>query len=386
MVCGIGGCGEPSRPERSQADLLTARAIDDQTQRAITDRAVDRLLTRLKREYDDYTAGRTTEPPALNILIISGGGDWGAFGAGFLTGWGKVPPGPSARPYQFDVVTGVSTGALIAPFAFVGTEQSYARVEALYRHPDEDWARPRGLLFFWPSNPSFVDMSGLEDELKKAIDETMLRQIVTASDGGRLLAVNTTDVDFGNSRPWDVADEARQALVTGKTERVRQILLASSAIPGAFPSRQIDGRLFVDGAVTSNIMYGGRIREADSLPALWQQKYPDIPIPPTRYWVIFNNQFRFPPQVTQQTWPAVIGRSTNIATQSATIVGMRHLFAMAEISRLKRNADVQVRVVAVPDGWVPPEPGVFKPKTMNELADIGARMGADSASWQTDSP
>jgi hypothetical protein len=290
-----------------------------------------------------------------------------------------------ARP-EFDAVTGVSTGALIAPFAFVGTEQSYARINDLYRHPHEDWAVPRKPLFFWPSNPSFVDMTGLQDELKKALDRSMLEQIVAAANGGRVLAVNTTDVDFGHAHPWDVAAEARQSLVTGKTDRVEKLLLASSAIPGAFPSREIDGRLFVDGAVTGNILYGGRVREGDSFAATWSQKYPDTPMPPIRYWVIFNNQFRFPPQVTQPTWPAVIGRSTNISTQSATTVAMRHLFAMAEISRLKHNADVEVRVVAVPDGWVPPEAGVFRPKTMNELTDIGERMGADPASWQTDVP
>jgi hypothetical protein len=201
-----------------------------------------------------------------------------------------------------------------------------------------------------------------------------------------LLAVNTTDVDFGNARPWDVAAEAKRALVSGNKDRVRLLLLASSAIPGAFPSREIDGRLFVDGAITGNILYGGRVDEEDSFPAQWQQRYPNVPIPPIRYWVIFNNQFRFPPQVTQPKWPAVIGRSTIIGTQSATIISMRHLFAMAEISRLKRNADVQVHVIAVPDGWVPPETGVFKPKVMNELADIGERLGADPNSWQAEPP
>ena len=69
-------------------------------------------------------------------------------------------------------------------------------------------------------------------------------------------------------------------------------MLASAGIPGAFPFRIIDGQLYVDGGVTGNIIYGGRIAEEDSLPAQWQKTYPNLLIPKFRYWVIFNNQFR----------------------------------------------------------------------------------------------
>ena len=65
---------------------------------------------------------------------------------------------------------------------------------------------------------------------------------------------------------------------------------------------------------------------------------------------------------------------------------MRHLHAMAEISRLKRKADVEVRIVAIPGDWSPPVPGVFIKETMNNLADIGERMGADPKTWNTEIP
>ena len=82
----------------------------------------------------------------IDFLILSGGGDWGAFGAGVLKGWGRVT-GEMARP-QFDVVTGVSTGALIAPFAFLGDDESIERIVRLYRNPQADWTKSRGLFFF----------------------------------------------------------------------------------------------------------------------------------------------------------------------------------------------------------------------------------------------
>jgi hypothetical protein len=65
---------------------------------------------------------------------------------------------------------------------------------------------------------------------------------------------------------------------------------------------------------------------------------------------------------------------------------MRHLFAMADVTRLRYDTDVEVRYIAVPDDWVPPKPGVFDKDVMNALADMGERMGADPASWQTNPP
>ena len=112
--------------------------------------------------------------------------------------------------------------------------------------------------------------------------------------------------------------------------------------------------------------------------------YPNLPIPKFRYWVIFNNQFRPAPEVVAPNWPAVIQRSLETSTRAATATAVRHLFAMAEISRLKRKADVEVRVVSIPGEWFPPVPGTFIKETMNSLADLGEKMGANPASWSTE--
>jgi hypothetical protein len=185
---------------------------------------------------------------------------------------------------------------------------------------------------------------------------------------------------------WDIVAEAKTALASGSDDHLHRILLASAGIPGIFPARGIGDYLYVDGAITGNILYGGRAREVESLPALWRAKYPGVPMPRLRYWIIFNNQFRFPPQVTQERWPDIMGRATIMATQTSTMNSIRHLFAMAEIAKLKRNVEIEVRVMAVPDEWVPPKPGTFVVEVMNELADLGEKMGADPASWRTDPP
>ncbi len=382
----LGGCAYQTRPARTQQQLLQLRAEEGTRTMADARTMLLHLLERTRVEYDEYKAGRRPRPPVIDILIVSGGGDWGAFGAGFLKGWLKVPPQhPLAKP-EFDAVTGVSTGALIAPFAFLGDEPSIDQIVNLYRNPQKDWVRERGVLYFLPNNISFAEVPGLERELRANMTAPLVRRIAEAGADGRLLAVNTTNLDDGTPRVFDLVAEARRATDSGQLDRIHNIMLASAGIPGAFPFRVIDEELYVDGGVTGNIIYGGRLGEEDSLSAQWQAHYPDRPIPKFRFWVIFNNQLRPLPQVTAPNWPAVVTRSLEMGTRASTITSLRHLHAMAEISRLKRGADVEVRTVAIPGDWSPPVPGVFVKETMNALADLGEKMGADPASWNTQPP
>jgi hypothetical protein len=374
-----------TRPPATQQELLALRTTSDEQATATGRKILVQLLERTKAEYDQYTAGGRQGPPVINILIISGGGDWGAFGAGFLQGWQQVPAQHPLAKSAFDAVTGVSTGTLIAPFAFLGDTQAIDEIVTLYRNPQADWVKQRGMLYFLPNNISFAEVPGLEREMRKHVTLAMLGRIAQAGADGRLLAVNTTDLDTGTARVFDLVAEAQRAVASGQVDRVHNIMLASAGIPGAFPFRMIDNAMYVDGGVTGNIIYGGRIAEEDSLPALWQHAYPTLPIPPIRYWVIFNNQFRPVPEVTAPNWPAVVQRSLETSTRAATATALRHLYAMAEISRLKRQADVQVRIVSIPGDWTPPVPGVFITETMNNLADLGTKMGADPASW-SDAP
>jgi Patatin-like phospholipase len=233
---------------------------------------------------------------------------------------------------------------------------------------------------------SYGNIPGLEQDIRRTLDKPMMRQLVEAGRDGRLLGINTSNLDFAEMHAWDLVAEAERALRTGETERVYRILLASSAIPGAFPPREIDDSLYVDGAMTGNILYGGRLSSEQGFAAAWKRLYPGTPVPPIRYWVIFNNQFRPRPEIVQPNWKTVLPRSLDTASRSATVNAIRHLFALAEIARLQSRADIQIRYIAVPDDWAPPKPGVFEKETMNALTDMGERMGADPSSWQSDPP
>ena len=125
----------PERDPIAQQDLLKLRREAAERNTTARRRVLVRLLERTKAEYDRYTAGAQKQPPVLDFLIVSGGGDWGAFGAGFLKGWHKVPAQhPLAKP-EFDIVTGVSTGTLIAPFAFLGDKPAIDEVYSRHFRP-----------------------------------------------------------------------------------------------------------------------------------------------------------------------------------------------------------------------------------------------------------
>jgi hypothetical protein len=373
LVLLLAACAStPERESRPTDQLFAARNTIDMQRAEAFNGLMGPFLKRAEKE------------KTLDLLIISGGGDWGAFGAGVLKGWGRVK-GDMARP-QFDVVTGVSTGAMIAPFAFLGDDESIERIVKLYRNPRKDWVRSRGLMFFLPNNPSFYALPGLEREMEASLDRPMLERIAAESGNGRGLIVNTTNIDLGDMQAWDIIAETKAALAANDPKRIYSVLLASAGIPAIFPARDIGQYLYVDGAITGNILFGGRAREEDSFAGRWQVLHPKRPMPRVRYWVIFNNQMRFPPEIVRERWPDIMSRATIMATQTSTKNSMRHLFAQAEIMRLKYGADVQVRVMAVPESWVPPKPGSFVSEVMNELADLGEKMGADPSSWLTEAP
>jgi predicted acylesterase/phospholipase RssA len=388
LECVLAGCGatQATRPVQTSEQLLAARRASDTRLADDLSAATQGLLRREKGEHDAFAAGHGPQP-VVNILIISGGGDWGAFGAGFLKGWRSVPAGPMALP-QFDVVTGVSTGALIAPFAFLGDEASVDAVVSLYRNPGDDILKPRGWLSLLRGSSSYAEVPGLERKLNGTLDIGRLQRIAAAGTDGRILAVNLTNIDTQEMKVWNLVTEAQRAVQSGSTQRMQQVLLASSAVPGVFPPRQIDGVLYVDGGLTGNVLIGGPQARADNetLVATWLATYPQLAIPKIRYWIIFNNEMRWPPATVSERMAAVVSAGMTASTRSATINCMRLLLLQADLSRLRYQADIEVRIVSVPNGWVAPKPGTFVPETMNALADMGEKMGADPASWSTSIP
>jgi hypothetical protein len=375
----LSGCSQ-HRPQVPESRLVQ----DEQAyHRLLADQAAqrtERIVARLERKYDAYAAGRTKEPPTADVLILSGGGEFGAFGAGFLNGWAEVRDPAWTRP-EFDIVTGVSTGSLIAPFAFVGDKRSYEHILRLYQQPKQDWAVLRGILFFLPGNPSLLSIDGLQKELRGQVDDEIVRAIAAASRDGRVLCVASTNLDYGEQRIFDLGVEAER----GSADRIHEMLLASSAIPGAFPPRIIDGCMYVDGGVTSNILYNPDITSPSSAMTLWRRRHPDRPVPRQRIWVVINEQFHGAPQVVQPSWVDIAGASVSEMVRSSTLTALRQLWDEAAAARAAMGVEIEVRYVAIPDDWRDPasDTGMFDRKTMDSLAKLGLKLGADPSSWKT---
>lgn len=336
---------------------------------------VHRLMDRVAKDLDEKGQGEI-----IDVLAISGGGDYGAFGTGFLVGWGSAP-GQFQRP-DFDAVTGVSTGALIAPFAYVGTPEAYAKVENFYRNPKSDWISMHEPFFFLPWNASFATIPGLHRDLTGVINHEFASEMATQSEQGKLLLVAASNLDLSRQRYWHLGPFAVEGVRTGDLAPLHKRLLASSAIPVVFPPVEIDGFLYADGGVTANLLVRLEPHSPDGFIQTWKKRFPNRKLPKVRFWVIINNWVHPPPGAVQQRWTEVMSPALAMSVRSGTMAELRWLAAEAMYVNSEFGADIEVRMVAIPSDWHPPVKGDFKPETMNSLADLGQRMGADPASWQ----
>jgi len=244
-LAALAACSHPTRgPAVPRAD--TARAMplgipnarfyaDGDTNLMIQEgmRALQREMATLRAEGKNPT--RTRLPPVY-YLAVSGGGDNGAFGAGLLNGWSET----GTRP-EFKMVTGVSTGALIAPFAFLGPSYDAALREVYTSMTPESIFRARGIsaaLF----DDAMADTSPLAAIIAKYADEKMFAAIAREYQEGRLLLVGTTDLDSQRPVIWNIGALA----ISGKPEALQlfhRILRASAAIPGLFQPVMVDVEL-----------------------------------------------------------------------------------------------------------------------------------------------
>jgi len=342
-------------------------------------RMTECTFRRIEREYKAHE--ETGAPYVRDVLIISGGGAKGAFGAGFLEGWQSVA-GEMALP-EFDVVTGVSTGALIAPFAFVGTEASYASVVNFYANPDKKWARKRGVLYLTPGHVSLFNNDLLQQMIRDNVDEALIQAMADGAAEDRMLQVGVTNLDFGIGRVYDLGHVASEAVASGSPDRVHDILLASSAIPGVFPPVMIDGLFYADGGATANLT----VHVSGAFVERWRQRHPAAPLPKYRVWVIVNQQIRIEPAVTEARWTSIASRGLGTATHSLQLFAMQLLSELGDNVEKAAGIDVELRWVAIPED-APKQggKGMFDQDYMVALEELGRRMGADPSVWSTEVP
>lgn len=237
----------------------------------------------------------------LNILAISGGAAGGAFGAGVLAGLSQA----GARP-RFAIVTGVSTGAFIAVFAFLGPEWDDRLIDAY------TGGHAAGLLRLTSLSPTFgmglFKSETLESLIYPFVDETLLIAVAEQHALGRRLLVATTDIDRQRTCIWDMGEIASRGGPRALS-LFRDILVASASLPGLFPPRHFDCE---DNGVAHDEMHvdGGLSAPLFVMPeALMQSRSIGRRLQRSRVYIIINTILEQETRVTAHNLPAILLRS-----------------------------------------------------------------------------
>jgi len=309
--------------------------------------------------------------PVLTSLALSGGGSDGAFGAGLLAGWtasGKRP--------EFDIVTGVSTGALTAPFAFLGPKYDEALKEVFTQSDTKDIAimRPvRGLL----GGDSLASNSPLAKVVAYYVDEAFLAEVADQYRRGRRLLIGTTNLDAERPVIWDMGAIA----ASGRPEALdlfRTVLLASAAIPAVFPPGFI--KVSADGTTYEEMhVDGGATREVFLVPTQFMASKIDgrLGIRPIRRTYIIRNGHVAPEyKAVKARTLSIAGRAVSSMIKSQGVGDLYELYLFA-----KRNG-IDYNLAYIPADFLDTSTQSFDPVYMTKLYDLGYQMAANGYPWK----
>ena len=199
----------------------------------------------------------------------------------------------SGKRPEFDIVGGVSTGALLATHALLGTPADDAQLEAMYTQiTKKDIYLERGVFNLVLGADSLSDTAPLRALIAKHITAETLKRVADAYADNRILVVGTTNIDYGQTWVWNMSLIAKD----GNLKLYREVLLASASFPIVFPPVEIDGHLFVDGAARSNVIVAGMGGTERPAPPLYG---------PGNIYLIDNGRLQNPPEALRRasaTW------------------------------------------------------------------------------------
>ncbi len=302
----------------------------------------------------DFLAALPSTPGPW-LALSTGGGD-GAFGAGLLNGWSE-----SGKRPEFSVVSGVSTGALMAPFAFIGPAQDSGlkRAYTEYNAGDifEDVKTPESLVDTWP----------LKRLIAKEVTPELLAQIADGHKRGRRLFIATTNLDAQRGVIWNMGaiaakgDEAALKLF-------RDILGASTAIPGLFPPVLID--VEANGKKTQEMHAdGGLTAQVFVAPESMLNTASTTKLPASELYLIANSRLSADFQLTDRSLIFVLGHSINVIVQSMLRVGIDRAYGAAKRSGVPFNLSYPA-LSAEQQGK-----GAFDNEFMKDLFETGVARG-----------
>ena len=310
--------------------------------------------------------GRPRRGLEVDMLALSGGAADGAYGAGLLVGWTEQ----GGRPH-FDLVTGISVGALIAPFAFLGPEYD-AALRTIFTELDTADVAELQLARALFGALAIARTDPLRRQIERFVDDAMLAEIAAAHGRGRRLLIGTTNIDAARPVIWNMGRIAER----GELELFRDVVLASASIPGAFPpvpiEVEVDGRryteLHVDGGVTHSVIIGPS-RAAEMLPT-------DLPFPVRRRIHVVVNFALLP------AYEPVADRLRAIVTRSFnTLLRAQSEGDLLRIHREAEAAGADFRLTFLPPGFSAPQASAFDRAYMTALFEAGRDEARDGIVW-----
>jgi hypothetical protein len=330
---------------------------------------VDSWFSMTEEQIRERHAGVIGKPH--HYLAISGGGADGAFGAGVLCGWTAA----GTRP-EFTDVTGISTGALIAPFAFLGPDYDDELREFYTTVTTKEIIKKRSVLNMITSDAA-ASSKPLQGLLERVIDEEMVGKIAAENRKGRALIVATTWLDAQRPVHWNLGEIAESDHPRA-IELIRQVLLASASIPGAFPpvliDVEIDGEIYdamhVDGGAAAQVfLYPAGLDWGHVLEML------DIPELPAVY-VIRNSRVHPDFQSVKNRIFPIVGRSVSSLIRTQGIGNMYELYLLAERDGLDYH------LAHIPQKFEHDRTEQFDPEYMKALFDLGFEMAENGYPWE----
>lgn len=314
--------------------------------------------------------------PRKSVLCLSGGGSFGAFTAGVLNGWTQT----GTRP-NFDVVTGISTGALIAPLAFLGSEYDET-IKRFYTDIDQGdiyHLRPiRGLF-----TNALADNGPLEKKIRSVVNQDLIAKIAAEHAKGRRLYIGTTELEGHRFIYWDIGAIASRGGSECDRDLIVKVLLGSSAIPGFFPPARIP--VTIDGQPFEELHGDGGVSQA----IFFRPPY----LPPDRrinaaedfantdLYMIVAGKLYADAQPQKELSLSLAGTSVNAVLFAQTRGDLQRMYLISVITGMNYN------LCAMPaDFPAPTSSATFKRSEMNAMFAEGFRVATCGQGWRKSPP
>jgi len=313
--------------------------------------------------------------PKYAALTLSGGGANGAFGAGFLNGWTRA----GARP-EFKIVSGVSTGALIAPFAFLGTDYDEALKKVFTTINTENIIERVSIINLF-SSEAITNTEPLKRLLKQYVTDDMIRQVASVHDQGRRLYIGTANMDSQRPVVWNMGLIAKSNHPSAP-QLFRDVMLASTSIPAAFPpvyiKVEVNGKhydeMHSDGGTFAQVFFHGNTLD---LKAAGHAAGFDIKEYPIRnLYIIRNGQLAPEPEHIERKISKIAARAIASMIKASFHGDLYRIYVTA----LKQN--INYHYVDIPDSYKSQAKEAFDQEEMNRLFQLGYELGQQKEPWQ----